>query len=365
LFPWRPIFFHEKLNNTYRILNSSVIKFVVGEGADGEATDFLVHKEAMAQLSEPFRDMLNEESSSESITWRSVTKKSLERLAQFAYTGDYTVPKPLGRRGAVDGQEAVENDASRDILDGGLAVEEDSAPVPEDIPAEEEPPMPKVEYSDYVGPEGRGWWGAVKIAPRDPSPEPDPIAADPADGWGTASWSQGPPTYRKKSKKKGIPAPEIVEEEPQPEPVPEPIGFPSLSFDLVAPRDNHKDGCEPSEQFDPKGNYSNVFRSHAGLWILANSYKIDSLTALSLYKLHKTLRVFEINDQNVSDLVDLVRYVYNPKLDVLEDESLRKLVAQYMAWESVTLARDSNFMALLREGGPFVEDLFKIVMQRF
>ncbi|KFX93329.1 hypothetical protein V490_04891 [Pseudogymnoascus sp. VKM F-3557] len=328
------------------ILNSGVIKFVVGEGVDGEATDFLVHKEAMAQLSEPFRDMLNGESTAESVTWRNVCKSSFERLAQFAYTGDYTVPKPLRRRGAVDRQEAVENEASPDILDRGLAVEEDSAPAPGDTPAEDEPPMPEVEYSEYV--EHPGWWPAAKPAPRVPSPDQY--------------------ISKKKAKRMERFASRIVQEELQPEPVPEPVPEPisriPVLFELDDPRDKHKDDCEPSKQFDPKGNYSNVFRSHAGLWILANSYGIDSLMALSLYKLRQTLIAFRINDQTVSDLVDLVRYVYSPQLELLGDERLRELVAQYMAWNSATLSSDSNFMALLREGGSFVEDFLKIVMQR-
>ncbi|KFX89896.1 hypothetical protein O988_08436 [Pseudogymnoascus sp. VKM F-3808] len=327
------------------ILNSSVIKFVVGEGADGEATDFLVHKEAMAQLSEPFRDMLNGESTAESVTWRNVGKSSFERLAQFAYTGDYTVPKPLRRRGAVDRQEAVENEASPDILDRGLAVEEDSAPAPGDTPAEDEPPMPVVEYSEYVEQDSPGWWPAAKPAPRVPSPDQY--------------------ISKKKAKRMERFASRIAQEELQPEPVPEPISPIPVLFELDDPRDKHKDDCEPSKQFDPKGNYSNVFRSHAELWIIASSYGIDSLMALSLYKLRQTLIVFRINDQTVSDLVDLVHYVYNPHMESLEDERQRGLVAQYMACNSATLSSDGNFMALLREGGSFVEDFLKIVMKRF
>jgi hypothetical protein len=53
-----------------------------------------------------------------------------------------------------------------------------------------------------------------------------------------------------------------------------------------------------------------MFLSYASLYVLGDFWLIDVLKALAVYKLHKALCVFELDDKNVIDIVNLARYVY-------------------------------------------------------
>lgn len=78
-----------------RLINSRVFTFVVGETTDGSPTEFQVHQQAIAQLSAPLYALTNgglSEAQDARTTWKEVSKETFERLAQFAYTGDYSIP---------------------------------------------------------------------------------------------------------------------------------------------------------------------------------------------------------------------------------------------------------------------------------
>jgi hypothetical protein len=66
-----------------------------------------------------------------------------------------------------------------------------------------------------------------------------------------------------------------------------------------------------TEHFDPDQSYTEVFLSHASLYVLGDFKLIDSLKALALFKLHKTLCVFQVDDGNVEDIIALARYAYS------------------------------------------------------
>ncbi|OBT49646.1 hypothetical protein VE04_09636, partial [Pseudogymnoascus sp. 24MN13] len=89
-----------------------IITFSVGKYVDGRSSEISVHEEAIAQLSQPLRAIAIKDFENGPEVWPNVNRGTFERLAQFAYTGDYTVPKPLRRRAVEDVQEAVENEPS-------------------------------------------------------------------------------------------------------------------------------------------------------------------------------------------------------------------------------------------------------------
>jgi hypothetical protein len=164
--------------------------------------------------------------------------------------------------------------------------------------------------------------------------------------------------------------PEPVETEPEPIPAepeqnsdqPEPklLGdFPTLSYPLLADRDNYNGTCEPSLNFEKDHSYSKVLLSHASLYVLGDFQLIDSLKALALFKLHKTLCAFQLDKENMGDITDLARYTYSK--DGSEGiEGLRGLVCQYMGIHAMELSKDPRFMDLLAEGGQIVKDFFKV-----
>lgn len=114
----------------------------------------------MAQLSTPLYGMMKKgylESEAGRATWDDISKETFERLAQFAYTGDYGVPKTEKRI---------------------RVVEEDDVLVSDD-PALEASPMEEPEFEE-----------PTSDAPpaEDPSPEEPyapPMEEAPADRWGT------------------------------------------------------------------------------------------------------------------------------------------------------------------------------------
>lgn len=68
----------------------------MGENADGVKTEFHLHEHAVVRLSDPLRNLMQggrTESQAGCTKWDDVSKDTFERFAQFAYTGDYSIPK--------------------------------------------------------------------------------------------------------------------------------------------------------------------------------------------------------------------------------------------------------------------------------
>jgi hypothetical protein len=212
------------------------------------------------------------------------------------------------------------------------------------------------------------------------------------------SWSTGKKTKKDKKKGKdagvgfggwGTASPELVAE-PEPEPwlgstavfrtsrerdpgPPLPLSswlsatdFHSLQCSLLAPRNIHHHTCEPAGQFEPNRSYSNVFLSHASLYVLGDFWLINALKALAIYKLHKALCIFELDGKNVADIVDLARYAYKEEGKGLEDGigRLRGIVCQYVALHAAVLSLHALFMDFIEEGGQFARDFVKFAVQR-
>ena len=87
---------------------------------------------------------------------------------------------------------------------------------------------------------------------------------------------------------------------------------------------------------------------------------------MAIHKLHKELCVFQLNDANIVDIVDLARYAYNEEGKGSEEgiSTLRGLVCEYMACRTAILSPYTEFTDLLAEGGQFVKDFFKYALER-
>lgn len=69
----------------------------------------------MAKLSTPLYSMMKKgylESEAGRATWDDVSKETSERLAQFAYTGDYEVPKKEKRIRVVEEDDVLVSDSA-------------------------------------------------------------------------------------------------------------------------------------------------------------------------------------------------------------------------------------------------------------
>lgn len=100
--------------------------------------------------------------------------------------------------------------------------------------------------------------------------------------------------------------------------------------------------------------------------MLGDFQLIDSLKASAIFKLHKTLCTFQLDNENIRDTTDLARYAYAEEgKGVVEGVGgLRALVCQYMAIHEVELSLDTGFMNLSAEGGQIVKCFFRYQLQR-
>jgi hypothetical protein len=258
--------------------------------------------------------------------WEDVSKETFERFVQFAYTGDYSIPAAREWDKSAEPQNG-ESDALHDPSGAPTAVE---SKVKKQNSAEENDLLEELQIG----------LGTDKTSKRDK--KKGKAIGIIFDDWG-ASFPQ-------------------AVAEPKPEPKPD---FLSIQCPLLGPRNIHLHTCR-LVGFEPDRSYSNVFLAHASLYVLGNLWLIDTLKALAIYKLHKTLCIFKLDGKNVADIVDLARYAYQEEGQGPGDEigRLREIVCQYLAFHATVLSAHAAFMDLVEEGGPFARDFVKFAVQR-
>ena len=380
------------------ILNSRIFNFVVGEDVDTKSSEFSVHEDAVSQLSRPLYSLTkgnSNEARAGRAKWKDVSKATFERFIQFAYTGDYSIPR-TEKRGTViklDKSEAtissppasprVPNGIRERIgspaSDHTLVAEANDKNIPVLDHVDRESVLEKLEkldddsgsilnYPSIAGKKNRKKKRRQTVTEETRlETAPEPTLAD--------STSETHVQPEEEGVSKSEPGPQAASD---PAPVPEQdksshevthilvADFHSLSYPLLASRDNYEGTCEPLTDFNKEHSYSNVLLSHASLYMLGDAQLVGALKALALFKLHKTLSAFELDDDNISDITDLARYAYSSGDKVLEEGigGLRGLVCQYMAIHAVELSGDARFMNLLAGGGQIVKDFFKFQLQR-
>ena len=113
-------------------------------------------------------------------------------------------------------------------------------------------------------------------------------------------------------------------------------------------------------------DYTEVFLSHAQLYVFAEKYDIQNLKLLALDKLHNVLSVFTLFEERTGDIIALLRYVYeNTSEPVNGVEDLRTLLTLYVGYEMDTLMKDDGFRDLMiYDGGAIMGDFMKMVRKR-
>ena len=117
-------------------------------------------------------------------------------------------------------------------------------------------------------------------------------------------------------------------------------------------------------------DFTEVFLSHAKLYVFAEEKVIQPLKTLALEELHATLAAFDLHDCRTGDVLSLIEYVYENTSQLKRDqwEDLREVLADYMSWQMETLMKDEDFRSLAvtmkRNGIEFLDDVFAMVMKR-
>ncbi|KAI4111432.1 MAG: hypothetical protein LQ339_000631 [Xanthoria mediterranea] len=122
----------------------------------------------------------------------------------------------------------------------------------------------------------------------------------------------------------------------------------------------------PLPNQSPQQDYTDVFLSHAQLYVFAEKYDIKKLKTLALENLHAGLAIYTLYEQRTWDIVALLRYVYANTSETVDDvEDLRTLLTLYMGYEMDTLMQDDDFRDLMvTDGGPLLADFMRMVMKR-
>ena len=183
--------------------------------------------------------------------------------------------------------------------------------------------------------------------PAEPAFEPD----DDWDGFGRISSKKG--KSKKKSRWPESPTPRTAKEEIR------------HTFDSRERKSAVK-GPPPRGNKDPAEVYSDVFLSHARLYVFAEKYDIQELKIFALDELYDTLKAYTLYTKRTSDIIDLLSYVYRNTSEPNEDlEDLRTLMTQYMGREMDILTYDEGFRDLMIEdGGPLLSDFMTMVGRR-
>lgn len=113
-------------------------------------------------------------------------------------------------------------------------------------------------------------------------------------------------------------------------------------------------------------DYTEVFLSHARLYVFAEKYDIQPLKTLALEELHSTLAIYTLYRGRTRDIIALLRYIYaNTGVSTRGGDTLRTLLRDYVGCEMSILMKDGEFKDLMIEdGGPLLEDFMEMVAKR-
>ena len=117
---------------------------------------------------------------------------------------------------------------------------------------------------------------------------------------------------------------------------------------------------------NPREDYTDVFLSHARLYVFAAKWLIQPLRVLALEELHATLTAYTLYPERTGDILDLLRCFYPETGEPREGlEDMRALMMQYMGYEMETLIECEDFKKLIIEnGGELLGDFMTIVKRR-
>lgn len=104
---------------------------------------------------------------------------------------------------------------------------------------------------------------------------------------------------------------------------------------------------------------------HTKVYILANKYLVNDLQAITLHKLHRHLANFQIEDEAIDEVIDLVLLTYTNTQDggdILQqtNDKLRYLVMVYVTAEASALLKYENFRSMLGAGGAHTSDFMAL-----
>ncbi|EPS38426.1 hypothetical protein H072_7814 [Dactylellina haptotyla CBS 200.50] len=124
-----------------------------------------------------------------------------------------------------------------------------------------------------------------------------------------------------------------------------------------------KPPVQEKKQTEPLGS---PFLCHAQLYVFADKYDIKDLKSQSSHNLHLVLADLItgcLAPKAISQVVELAEYVYTHTMD-MPAEPLRRMLANYCAWNIKKLSENAEFIDYYEVGGPFTRDLLLNITKR-
>ncbi|KAL8884425.1 MAG: hypothetical protein Q9192_006848 [Flavoplaca navasiana] len=298
-----------KSGNVY---TSSPFKFIV------EGTAFYLHAALVSHCSKPLDRMMNGEMSEAQkgyATLADIEEGTFGRFAEWVNKGYYTPGEVFTY--PLDGSGSERSRSEKSM------VEDSETEKPVETLLEVPQPAELVDFEDDLE-----FWKARK---RSRKSKPDKMV----DSWGQKSSS------RSQLKESFIHRKATVRQE---------------SINIPPPLPNQS----------PEEDYTDVFLSHAQLYVFAEKYDIQTLKILALENLQTTLAIFTLYQGRTGDIITLLRYAYSNTSEPSDDaEDLRTLLRDYVGYEMDTLMKDDEFRELMiADGGALLGDFLTMVMKR-
>ena len=117
----------------------------------------------------------------------------------------------------------------------------------------------------------------------------------------------------------------------------------------------------PRSNLRPQEDYTEVFLSHARLYVFAEKYDIQALKKLCHHKLQYTLVIYTLYPERVGDITTLLKYVYANTAETMDGtEDIRSMLAHYVGTEMDTLIKYGEIKDLMLENGEILGDFLKM-----
>lgn len=312
-----------------RILSSEPFRFLIGK----DKALFTLHSHVPVGQSEPLLALVNGGmvEAQEGCAWLEDTDEAtFVQIGEYLYTGDYTPTEPFDLLDELHvREESIGSHAQmimkRDILNDDAI----SAAAEVEVRSEQLPEEPISQASDW------GFCRSIKKEKRKYKKGHDPVLWD-VDG------VPGGPTVEPSRSKREL-----------------------LWDEFVHSFDSYDQDLRPRQNMEPHEDYSAVFLGHAQLYVFADKYDIQQLAKLSLSKLGHTLAGFNVFNERIDDVVELLQFCYvnTPERAGTKDK-LRDLVIKYVACIVEKLIGSEGFRLLLGEANFISSDLMVQLCKR-
>ncbi|KND89137.1 hypothetical protein TOPH_06232 [Tolypocladium ophioglossoides CBS 100239] len=115
----------------------------------------------------------------------------------------------------------------------------------------------------------------------------------------------------------------------------------------------------------PDDDYTDVFLSHARMYVFVDYHGIANLQSLALHELREALSQYTLYEQGTSDIIPLLEYCFsNTAEQGVHRDPLRNLVCIYTACKMEELWNDDKFQELMDTLSEFPRALFAELQYR-